>query len=140
MTKVAKGPRLSCDLKLRPQIMGVFRRPLTLILLQKYGDTNGSRIVIQIGGVYATFCPEKGIILQKCHDRGGRCIAVLFKGIRVRDRFCSHENLHLGAPTKITSCDVFHLLSFGVCKRFGRSQFQISLSGSLRNQNKTPDN
>ena len=31
--------------------LGVFQRPLTLILLQKYRDTNGSRIVIKIGGV-----------------------------------------------------------------------------------------
>ena len=32
--------------------LGVFRRPLTLIHLQKYRDTNGRRIVIQIGGVH----------------------------------------------------------------------------------------
>ena len=38
---------------------GVFRRSLTLILLQKYRDTNGRRIVIQIGGVYTTFCHTK---------------------------------------------------------------------------------
>ena len=31
--------------------LGVFQRPLTLIPLQKYRDTNGRRIVIQIGGV-----------------------------------------------------------------------------------------
>ena len=45
--------------------LGVFQRPLTLILLQKYRDTNGRRIVIQIGGVYNTFCQEEGILLQK---------------------------------------------------------------------------
>ena len=45
--------------------LGVFQRPLTLILLQKYRDTNGSRIVIQIGGVYTTLCQEEGILLQK---------------------------------------------------------------------------
>ena len=28
-------------------------------------DTNGSRIVMQIGGVYTTFCQEEGILLQK---------------------------------------------------------------------------
>ena len=33
---------------------GVSQRPLTLILLQKYRDTNGRRIAIQIGGVYTT--------------------------------------------------------------------------------------
>ena len=32
--------------------LGVSQRPLTLILLQKYSDIKGSRIVIQIGGVY----------------------------------------------------------------------------------------
>ena len=34
---------------------GVFKRPLTLILLQKDRDTNGRRIMMQIGGVYTTF-------------------------------------------------------------------------------------
>ena len=45
--------------------LGVFQPPLTRILLQKYRDTNGRRIVIQIGGVYTTFCQEEGIIWQK---------------------------------------------------------------------------
>ena len=45
--------------------LGVFQRPLTLILQQKYRDTNGRRIVIQIGGVYTTFCQKEGILLQK---------------------------------------------------------------------------
>ena len=45
--------------------MAVSQRPLTLILLQKYRDTNGRRIAIQIGGVYTTFCQEEGILLQK---------------------------------------------------------------------------
>ena len=31
----------------------------------KYRDTNGSRIVIQIGDVYTTLCQEGGILLQK---------------------------------------------------------------------------
>ena len=43
-----------------------------LILLRKYRDTNGSRIVIQIGGVYTTFCQAKGILLQKYRDTNGR--------------------------------------------------------------------
>ena len=38
--------------------LGVFQRSLTLILLKKYRDANGRRIVIQIGGVYSTFCQE----------------------------------------------------------------------------------
>ena len=46
-------------------ILGVFQRPLTLILLQKYRDRNGRRIVIQIGVVYTTFFQEGGILLQK---------------------------------------------------------------------------
>ena len=49
--------------------LGVSQQPLTLILLQKYRDTNGRRIVIQIGGVYTTFCQEEGILLQKYRDR-----------------------------------------------------------------------
>ena len=44
--------------------MGVSQRPLTLILLQKYRDTNARRIVIQIGGVYTTFCQEEGILCK----------------------------------------------------------------------------
>ena len=44
--------------------LGVFQRPLTLILLQKQRDTNGRRIVIQIGGVYTTLCQEKGILCK----------------------------------------------------------------------------
>ena len=34
---------------------------------------------MQIGGVYATFCQEKGILLQKYCDRNERCIAILLK-------------------------------------------------------------
>ena len=62
-------------------IWGVSQRPLTLVLLQKYRDTNGGRLVIQIGGVYTTFCQEEGILLQKYRGRNGRCIAMLFKSI-----------------------------------------------------------
>ena len=51
------------------QSLGVSQRPLTLILLQKHRDTNGRRIVIQIGGVCATFCQEEGILLQKASRR-----------------------------------------------------------------------
>ena len=42
--------------------LGVFQRPLTLILLQKYRDTNGRRIAIQIGGVYTTLSQGEGIL------------------------------------------------------------------------------
>ena len=61
--------------------MGVFQRLLTLTLLQKHRDTNERRIVIQICGVYATFCQDEGILLQKYRDRNGSCIAILFRSI-----------------------------------------------------------
>ena len=84
------------------KLLAVSQRPLTLILLQKYRDTNGRRIAIQIGGVNTTFCQEEGIHLQKYHHRNGRCIAILFKSIGVRGRFDSPENfrtvLHKGPP------------------------------------------
>ena len=73
--------------------LGVFQRPLTLILLQKYRDTNGRHIVIQIGGVYTTFCQKEGILLQKYRDRNGRCIAILFRSIGVRGRWDTPEKL-----------------------------------------------
>ena len=60
--------------------LGVFQRPLTLVLLQKYRDINGSRIVIQIGG-------EESINLPKHGDRNERCIGILFRSIGVRGRF-----------------------------------------------------
>ena len=63
---------LRCRSPTRLRVLGVSQRPLTLILLQKYRDTNGRRIVIQIGGVYTTFCQEEGIFLQKYRDRNGR--------------------------------------------------------------------
>ena len=53
------------------------------------------RIVIQIGGVYTTFCQAEGILSQKYRDKNGRCIAILFKNIGVRGRFDSSEtNMH----------------------------------------------
>ena len=39
--------------------------------------------MIQIGGVYTTFCQEEGIVSQKYRDRNGRCITILFKKIGV---------------------------------------------------------
>ena len=47
--------------------------------------------MIQIGGVYSTFCQEEGILLPKYRDRNGRCIAILFKSIGVRGRCDSPE-------------------------------------------------
>ena len=49
--------------------------------------------MIQIGGVYTTLCQKEGILLQKYRDRNGRCIAILFKSIRVRGRCDSPEIL-----------------------------------------------
>ena len=40
--------------------------------------------MIQIGGVYTTFCQEEGILFAKVCHRNGRCIAILFKSIGVR--------------------------------------------------------
>ena len=79
--------------------MGVFQKPLTLILLQKYRDTNGRRIAIQIGGAYTTFCQEEGILLQKYRHRNGRCIAILFKSVGVRGRCDSLETLSVTSGT-----------------------------------------
>ena len=72
---------------------GVSQRPLTLILLQTCRDTNGRHMVIQIGGVYTTFCQEEGIRLQKYRDRNGRGIAILFK-IANRQRSAHAANSH----------------------------------------------
>ena len=82
----------------------MFQRPLTLILLQKYRDTNGRRIVIQIGGVYTTLCQKEGILLPKYRDRNGRCIAILFKSIRVRGRFDSPEKGQGKIPWVDSAC------------------------------------
>ena len=74
--------------------MGVFQRPLALILLQKHRDTNGRRIVIQIGDAYTSFCQDGDIVLQKYRDRkwgGGGSSAILLKSIGVRGRFDSPE-------------------------------------------------
>ena len=43
--------------------------------------------MIQIGGVYTTFCQEGGILLQNCRNRNGRSIRIVFKSIGVRGRF-----------------------------------------------------
>ena len=49
--------------------------------------------MIQIGGVYTTFCQAEGILLQKYRDTNGRCIAILFKSIGVRAQLDSPEDL-----------------------------------------------
>ena len=67
------------------------QRPLTLILPQKYRDTNGRRIVIQIGGVYTTFCHREGIHLQKYAIEMGGVSRFFFTCIGVRGRLDSPE-------------------------------------------------
>ena len=60
----------------------------------KLRDTNGSRIVIQIGE-NTTSSQEEGIPLQKHHGRNRRCIEIvqsLFKSSGVRGRFDSPLN------------------------------------------------
>ena len=54
--------------------------------------------MIQIGGVYTTFCQEGGILLQKYRDRNGRCIAILFKSIGVRGRFDVADCVNSSSP------------------------------------------
>ena len=54
-----------------PAFIGGVPTTLTRILLQNYRNTNGSRIVIQIGSVYSTFCHEEGILLQEYRNRNG---------------------------------------------------------------------
>ena len=113
----------------------VFRRPLTLILLQQYRNRNGSHIVIQIGGVYTIFCQEEGILLQKYRDRNGRCIAILFKSISVRGRFdapekCFFKRLELPCDL-IISGSYLHLRE--VCLfDHEKSHPMNNLSGPLR--------
>ena len=43
----------------------MFQRPLTPILLQKHRDTNGRRIVTQIGVVYTALCQRQGAYFCK---------------------------------------------------------------------------
>ena len=71
--------------------LGVSQRPLTLILPQKYRDTNGRRIVIQIGGVYTTFCHREGIHLQKYAIEMGGVSRYFFTCIGVRGRLDSPD-------------------------------------------------
>ena len=85
---VLHGWQGNCEKQIQTNL-GVFQRPLTLILLKKYRGTNGRRIVIQIGGVYSTFRQEEGIFVPKYRDKNGRCMAILFKSIGVRGRFDS---------------------------------------------------
>ena len=72
---------------------------MTLMLLQRHRDTNGRRMVIQIGGVKITFCQEGSILLPKYRDSNGRSIAILFKSTGVRGRFVSpHGGPNLFQP------------------------------------------
>ena len=79
------------DSPVKRPFLGVFQRPLTLILPKKYRDTNGSRIVIQIGGVYTTFCHREGILWQKYAIEMGGVSRYFFTCIGVRGRFDSPD-------------------------------------------------
>ena len=81
-----------------PALVGMCFDDPCLILLQKYHDTNGSRIVIRIGGAYTAFREIEDMLLQKYHDRNGRCIAVHFKRIGVGGRFDSPEAVWCTKP------------------------------------------
>ena len=59
--------------------------------------------MIQIGGVYTTFCQKEGILLQKYRDRNGRCIAILFRSIGVRGRWDTPE---FGRPLTRRGCRI----------------------------------
>ena len=106
-------------LKSRVKHLGVFQQSPTLMLLQKYHDTNGSRIVIQIGGVCTTFCQEDSMLLQKFRDRNGRCITILFKSIGVRGRWtllqcymlknCRTGQDILCSRRRLNNCNVKHM-------------------------------
>ena len=102
--------------KSRQKLVGVSQQPLTLILLQKYRDTNGRRIVIQIGGVYTTFCQEEGILLQKYRDRNGRCMAILFKSIGVRGQFDYPESLGFCTFLVFGGVDFWLSLPISICQ------------------------
>ena len=73
--------------------LGVLQRPLTLILLQKYRDTNGRRIVIQIGGVYATFCRHT---FAQAPRQKWEVYRDTFQKYRVRGRFDSPDIQDVG--------------------------------------------
>ena len=74
---------------------GVPTTPLHLILLQKYADTYGSRIVIQVGDLQLRERERErereGVLSQKYRDRNGRCIAILFESVGVGGRFDSRD-------------------------------------------------
>ena len=61
--------------------------------------------MIQIGGVYTTFCQEEGILLQKYRDRNGRCIAILFS--KVSGSGVDVPLLSLKALRTVMRCDAF---------------------------------
>ena len=63
--------------------------------------------MIQIGGVYTTFCQEEGILLQEHREKDARCIAILFKSIGVRGRFDSPEKQFVHPTPLPQSWDTF---------------------------------
>ena len=72
--------------KLRTHRIMNKRAFLTNRIKQKHCDTNGRRIVIQLGGVHTTFCPEEGILYRYN-------IAILPQIVGVRCQFDSPEHI-----------------------------------------------
>ena len=106
----------------------VFQRSLTLVLLQKYRDANGSRIMIQTGGVYTTFCQEEGILVHKFCNRNGRCIAILSQSIKVGGRFDSPDKW---VVAKLQEDETASLCRNMSSRKVTRSQISIQSSNEL---------
>ena len=70
--------------------LGVFLRLLTLVLLQKHRDTNGKRIMIQIGGMY-TLLSTMSSNHVPFELLGSHFPNVLFKSLLVQSL---HRQLH----------------------------------------------
>ena len=102
--------------------------PLFLNPMQKYGEINGSRIVIKTGGVCATFSNTKGG--QKHRDGNGRCIAILFRSIGVRDQFDSPD------PGSQTSSDLLETPDFP--PNFPRSSPACGVKGLVATIHSSP--
>ena len=118
--------------------LGVFQRPLTLILLQKHRDTNGRRIAIQIGGVYTTFCQIEGILLQKCRDRNA---CRLSNGNPESNQMSTHANVVWFRTGKTimntrrrTGIDLAQRRKTATCKPFGIRNLQRCKSSEFHHR------
>ena len=58
--------------------------------------------MIQVGGAYAAFCQDEGILLQKYRDRNGRCVlGLLYKALPLKPRIFSKKSVVLEKKAKI---------------------------------------